>query len=964
MTTDMDPCIRLLGDISVGGPDGAQVDLGHQRQQCVLAVLLVEVNRAVPASALLDRAWGDRQPRQPLDTLYSYVSRLRRALAASGAVLTRSRGGYVINVDPKAVDMHAFDDLVRRARGESDDRQALALLDRALGLWAGDALGCLDTPWLNEVRHDLHRRRDAAGRERDELAIRLGGHEVVLDDLLVRADRDPLDEHLAGLVLLGLYRCGRRAEALDRYERLRRRLAEELGTDPGEPLRRLHQQMLRAEPALAAPAAPVEAAHRTVPHQLPARPASFTGRTRELAELAGAMQPAPGMAARVVISGPGGIGKTWFALHWAHSHQDRYPDGQLYVNLRGFDPAGPPLEPDAVIQSFLAALGISAAALPADPDSRAALFRSLTVDRRLLVLLDNARDSAQVVPLLPGSPECGVLVTSRHRLTGLVATHGARSVSLDVMTDGEAVDVLRTRLGSAVTADSDAVTGLVRHCAGLPLALGIVAARAAAEGPGGLASLAAELHDRRTRLDALDTGDVGVSLRAALTSSVRTVSAPAARLLGYLGLAPGPDIGLPAAASAAGTGPDATRPVLRELITANLLTEDPPRRYRMHDLVRLYAAELTPPPDRPAALTRLLDHYLYTALVADRLLWPVQDPLELPPPRPEIRVPEFADRPEALDWFAVEYHCLLAAARLAAAGGFDRHAWQLAWLCVDQLDQRGHWQDQVAVFQTALVCARRLADDTALGYAHRGLARGYTWLGRFEEARAHLRQAQDAHQRAGDDAGRAFVYRSLARVSARQGRPAQAIADDLRALDLFERVGNDHGRGQALNALGWHHAHLGDRERAVGYCQRAIAIQRRIGDHGGEAMTWDSMAFAWYRDGCYEQAVTGYEQAARLLREQGDSYWEAVITDHLGDAYAAQQRRSDAEDAWARAADQLAALGHPDAGQVRAKLGRSGHARKPAGSCQVAPPSSVPAASRRETGTERRTDEQRRAVHA
>jgi DNA-binding SARP family transcriptional activator/tetratricopeptide (TPR) repeat protein len=937
VASDQGLSIRVLGDVTVrAGGQGAPVNLGHHRQQCVLAALLVEANRPVPADVLLARAWGERWPRRPRDALYSYVSRLRQALAPAGSTVERHRGGYVVNVDPLAVDLHLFDHLVRQSRAGAGDQPALALLERALALWTGDAFATLDTPWLNATRRELERRHRTAGRDRDELALRLGGHLAVVDRLVARAEEEPLDEPLAGQALLALYRCGRQAEALARYERLRRRLAEDLGTDPGEPLRRLHQQILRADPALAAPAAgpapggpastrpPGPAA---TPRQLPSPPAWFTGRTRELAELTAAMRPDGAAGATVVVSaigGAGGIGKTWLALHWAHQHRDEFPDGQLYVNLRGFEPGGEPLAPSTAIRSFLTALGVPAAALPADLDSQSGLLRSLLAGRRVLLVLDNARDSAQVVPLLPGASGCAVLITSRQRLTGLVAANGARPLALDLMPEREAAGVLRARLGPALAAEPEALDALLRHCGGLPLALGIVAARVATEPHGSLAALAAELGDRRTRLDALDAGDLALSLRAVLASSVRNLSGPAARLLRYLGGAPGPDIGLAAAVSMAGTDPAGVRPALRELIGANLLVEDPPGRYRMHDLVRLYAAELAaaePGGDGSAALARLLDHYLHTACAADRLLQPMRDPIPPAPARAGVRVHPPADRPAALAWFAAEHQALLAAARCAAGAGHDRHAWQLAWACVYLLDQRGNWHDQVAMHEAALAGARRLADDAALAHAHRGLARGYTWLQRCDEARAHLQESLAAYLRLGDPAGQGFVHRSLARISARQGRPARAVQEDRRALELFEAAGHDHGRAQALNALGWHHAHLDDLEQAVRCCRRAIAIQQRIGDRVGEGMTWDSLAFTRYRGRHYQQAVVAYRRAASLLREHDNPYHEALVTDHLGDAYSALGQPCEARTAWRRAADLLTALGHPDAGPVLLKLG-------------------------------------------
>jgi len=932
--------IRLLGEV-VAELAGESVELGHNRQRCVLAALLVEPGRPVPVDALLDRAWGDRLPRHPRPALYGCVSRLRRALAGGGAALVQRHGAYLVEVDPLAVDLYRFDRLVERARAAAGDRCRFERLQEALGLWTGAAFGELDTPWLRAVREDLHRRRRTAEQCRDELALRLGRHAETVDGLLGRADRDPFDERLAGLALLALYRCGRPAEALARYERLRRRLAAELGAEPGADLRRLHTRMLRADPALGPPAPAVHvgpqrsasgparpAAGRVVPRRLPARPSAFTGRSPQLAELTAALAPQDGAAtpeaAIVAIGGIGGIGKTWLALHWAHGHRHRFPDGQLYVDLRGFDPGGEPVEPAAAIRSFLAALGVAGHGLPADPEDRAALFRGLVAGRRMLLVLDNARDSAQVIPLLPGSPTVAVLVTSRQRLTGLVAAHGARALMLELMDRADATALLRSRLGAErVAAEPAAVEALLPLCAGLPLALGIVAARVATGPRYHLGVLVTELSDRRTRLDALDAGDLAISLRAVLAGSVRTLSPAAARLFGLLGLAPGPSIGA-AAALSLGAQP----PVLRELVDASLLIHDPPRRYRMHDLVRLYAIELAAATGGATAameaMERLLDHYLHTAYAANRRLEPLRDPLPLPPPLPGVRPQAVPDRRAALDWFAAEQQVLVSAVWYAHGNGLHRHVWQLAWALVYPFDQGGNWHQQVDIHRAALRSARRLGDETGIAHAYRGLAHGCTWLRRFDEARKHLHAALEACRRLGDRAGQGFVYRSLARVSARQGRPEQALQDDRRALEMFTAAGHDYGRAQTLNALGWHHAHLGEHRQARACCRQAIALQRHLGDHRGEAMTWDSLGFSWYRGRRPGQAVACYRRAVTLLREVADGYLEAVVAEHLGDAHAALGAGAAACAAWLRSATLLDGLGHPEADAVRRKLDGGG----------------------------------------
>jgi hypothetical protein len=445
----------------------------------------------------------------------------------------------------------------------------------------------------------------------------------------------------------------------------------------------------------------------------------------------------PGPPTAVVISaidGTAGIGKTALAVHWAHRVAGQFPDGQLYVNLRGFDPDGPVLTPDKAIRGFLDALQVDPHRVPSTLDAQAALFRSLLTGRRMLIVLDNARDSDQVRHLLPGTRGCLVLVTSRNLLTGLLATHGAHPLTLDLLSDGEARDLLIQRLGAArVTAEPEAVDQLVATCARLPLALAIVAARAQRTGFA-LAALAAELRDAGHGLDALDTGDPASQVRAVFSWSYTTLSAPAARLFRLLGLHPGPDIDAAAAAGLTARPLPETRRLLTELTRVNLLTEHLPGRYTFHDLLRAYATEQTHAVDtdhqRRAATTRLLDHYLHTSNMAERLLNPTKEAVDLLPAQPGVTPHQLADRQQALDWFTIERPVLLAAVEHAAATGLDTHAWQLPWTMWTFLNRQGHWHDWAAAGRVAVAAAKRVADLPTQARAHRALADAYTPMGR------------------------------------------------------------------------------------------------------------------------------------------------------------------------------------------------------------------------------------------
>jgi DNA-binding SARP family transcriptional activator len=537
----------LLGEVEAR-IDDRFFDVGPARQRCVLAALLVDANRSVPVEQLIDRVWADRPPQRAREVLYSYLSRLRHALAAANDVhIGRQSAGYILTVDPMAVDLHRFHRLLTEARAAGDDADEADLLEQALGLWRGEAFGALDTPWVNTVRDDLDRQRLAAELERNDLALRRGRHAALLAGLSAAAATRPLDERLAAQLLLALYRSGRQADALAHYQQMRVRLADELGTDPSPPLQQLHQRILTSDPSLAAPTAETTrpTAGSAPPRQLPTPPRSFTGRADALAILDALLTAHGEHSTAVVISalsGTAGIGKTALAVHWAHQVADRFPDGQLYVNLRGFDPGGQTMAPAEAIGGFLHALGMPPQRIPADLDARVGLYRSELSGRRILIVADNARDAAHVRPLLPGTPGCLVLVTSRSQLSGLVAADGAHPVTLDLLSTAEARELLAHRLGQhRIAAQRQAVEDIITSCSRLPLALAIVAARAAIRPSFGLDVLAKELHEARAGLDAFSDGeDPTTDIRAVFSWSYQRLSTDAARLFRLLGLAPGP----------------------------------------------------------------------------------------------------------------------------------------------------------------------------------------------------------------------------------------------------------------------------------------------------------------------------------------------------------------------------------------------------------------------------------------
>ena len=667
-----------------------------------------------------------------------------------------------------------------------------------------------------------------------------------------------------------------------------------------------------------------------VPRQLPAAPAQFIDRAAEQArldELIGqSAEPAGEAQVRAVVGSPG-VGKSALATVWAHRAAGHFPDGQLYVNLKGFGPAARPVLPAQAVRGFLQALGVPSAEIPETPDAQAALYRSVLAGKRVLVVLDNARDADQVRPLLPGSSRCAVLITSRVRLDGLVATVGARILTLDVMSEAESRELIVRRLGAArAQAEPEAVADLARLCAGLPLGLAIVAARAAARPGFRLAALSAELAggDGR-RLDALETADTTSSVREVFSWSYRQLSQPAARVFRLLGLHPGPDITVAAAASLGGTGRPQARRVLAELAGAHLLTEHVPGRFTGHDLLRAYAAELAAEAeaeaDRDLARRRLGDHYLHTAAAAGRRLCPARPPLGLGDPQPGAVPEKFASYAEALAWFSAEHQVLLAVADAAAATHGDARAWQLPALLTDYLNREGHWHDLAALGRAALAAAEQAGDGLGRAHAHASIGVANLRVGCYRTARSHLLRASSLFREEGATAWQARNHLTVGVLFDRQGRHDKARRQAERALSLYQDLGYRAGEAHALENLGWHLANLGAATAAVDHCRRALDLNREVGNPIGEAHAWDHLGFAMHLVGDDDEAIACYRRALKLLREVRDRAEQGGVLARLGDIYSSVGNKAMAKAVWRRALAILEELHDLGADEVRSRLG-------------------------------------------
>lgn len=663
------------------------------------------------------------------------------------------------------------------------------------------------------------------------------------------------------------------------------------------------------------------------PHQLPGKASNFVNRVNELAAMTRLLpEPSSGTGTIVInaIDGTAGIGKTALALQWAHSVRHRFPDGQLYINLRGFDPAGMPLAPVDALQLLLEGLGVPPERVPVSADGRAALYRSLLSGRRILVVLDNVADTTQAEPLLPGGAPCAALVTSRNRLDGLTIHHGASRIQLGLLPGAESYELIARHVGAdRLAAEPDACAELIRRCCHLPLALAIVAARAASDQDFPLQLLAEELRDERSQLDALDTGDLTTNIRAVFSWSYRQLPPTTARVFRLLGLHSGPDIGLPVAAALVAMSQQHTRRHLAMMVRAHLLEQHMPNRFRFHDLLSAYAAERgendEPDAEQQLALRRVLDSYLHTAHNASCKLNVHRPRIPLDPPQPGTVVRQFDTRDEAMRWYQEEYLNLMAVIEWTASHDLDDYSWRQALTFWQYLYLCGRWHEIVSTHETALPAAER-TDKHAAAAVHANLGISHGQLGDFDLATAHLLQSLKLYRDVGDLYGQGNALDSLAWVRTQMGDFRGAIARCEEALAIYQRTGHRDGQARTLDSLGVAHAGLGQYEQGISYGQQAAALHREADDGIGQAHALQSLGRCYALAGQHDEAIVHFQQALAHCRDMDDRYDEAGTLRDLGAALHALGQNDEARRRWDEALVILTDLHHPAAATVEADL--------------------------------------------
>ncbi|MFI6845107.1 BTAD domain-containing putative transcriptional regulator [Kitasatospora sp. NPDC050467] len=899
--------IRLLGPVELCTADGEALAVGGAQRRAVLALLALELGRAVPVERFFELLWGDEPPTHAKAALQGHIAALRKLLTGSGFTLLTRAPGYRLTGDPGAVDAVAAAELAARAAGTTDDTAA-ALLRQALGLWRGAALAGLPaTPLRGALADGLDDARTGALTAWARRQLRLGQGHTAVPALEQAVRADGLSEPMTALLMRCLHQSGRSPDALRVYHRSRVRLGEELGVTPGPALQQALAEVLAADRATDPPCRPTaapggaagEPGPPTVPvaGRLPAPPRGFVGRDAEddwLDQQCGPERTGDGLA---VVAGPAGVGKTALVVRWAHRAAAGFPDGRLFADLRGFDPAGPG-DPGQVLGSFLRALGLPEAAIPEDRAARAALFREQTRHRRLLVVLDNARCADDVAGLLPSGPGCATVVTSRNSLEALVVTDGAALCQLAALPAADAYRLLERALtAERLAAEPEPAGRLTELCDRLPLALRIVAGRLAARPGRPVADLVAELTDERTRLAALGTPGGAAGVRTALSLTYQHLPENARSLLALLAVHPGAEVDPYAAAALLGSDADGARHALGPLTAHHLLSEPAPGRFGRHDLVRLYGAELfdrLPAERRRQAFRSLVDYELVAAGLAVRRINPLHEPFRPEGPGPRA-LPRLGGVPSTLAWCHAEEPVLRALVSAATDRGEYERAWRLARVTATLYYGAGRVFDRLACLRIGLRAARLDGGREGLAAMEAATACALGSTGRVAEA---LPLAAQAVARTTPDDGDLHVHALSVRASmtALSGDPAGADRLSQAALALIRASGPSEHAATVLSNAAALKVVLGEPVAALEHARETRALL--AGNPTANAHLWAmvSEALALRALGERTAAERVWREALRLCGSTGNVRLHALTRRHFAEFLAGTGRAAEARE--------------------------------------------------------------------
>jgi DNA-binding SARP family transcriptional activator/tetratricopeptide (TPR) repeat protein len=930
--------VKVLGSWEVSaGRTTVPIPPGHLRS--LFAAMLLTVGQPVRIDTLAERLWGERQPANVRGTLSTYITRLRRLLG-SDAIVSYPGGGYSLYLHEDDVDLHRFRSLLRRSRDAGTADNELVLLHQALGLWRGRPFTGVESGWLDrDVVPALTEEWFSATERRIDLDLARGASNELIAELWQLTNNYSLRESLWLRLISTLHRSGRRADALTAYQQVRAILRDDLGIDPGEQLQQLHQAVLCDGPMTETQPTTIEVL--SGPHQLPHDNVTFVGRERDLAALDSLVANVDGAANHptviVAIDGAPGTGKTTLAVHWAHRVKHQYPDVQLYLNLRGYS-AGEPVRPAAAMEAVLRSLGVPTDHIPAELEERSALLRSTLAGRRPLILLDNARDAAQVRALLPGAGSL-VIVTSRNQLRALTIRDGARRLTLRRLSHSEAVELLGAAAGRQRVAEEPEAAGqLAELCDCLPLALAIVAERT--QRADTLSQVVRALTDEMATLDNFGSG-TDADLHAALSWSYRTLDPRAAALFRKLGLHPANDISLAAAAALADLPISQAKQALDQLVDAHMVEQRRSNRYELHDLIRLYATEearrTESAEDIDAAIRRVLDWYLHAGVSADKVLVPNRRRDFVQPFVADVPPPRFANQEQALAWFEQEFDCLRSVVRWTASNGrWGGRGWRIAIAMATFLDRRIAWREGAELLEMANQAARAVAvmemgkqaaqaagDRVGEGFTLNSMACIQIDRGDHKQARDTLEQALDCFKDSSHRAGVMMALTNLSLVLILLDEPEQGLQVATYGQDIARGLGYQRGVANSLDNMGLAYAAMGDHETAIDCYLRADDLYMAVGEVEQAACNMHELGRAYAITKQYAKSIRALRRAAAYFQQLGSLRWLAAVRYDLGNTISSAGHPQLARGCWEAALVEMRQLADPRARELEQLLAES-----------------------------------------